>query len=133
MPAACSVEDVQRVAESAIEMRSGEPVQMPHWLTVESSLLDRDQAVAVDYCRSWQAVSRSNLNLRSDPADGRCDRSACHPLEYRDGSVPGKNVYRSPTGRGPQIGPEDVLSGCHCGTVSAARRCDASSRAASDG
>ena len=41
MPAACSVEDVQRVAESAIEMRSGERVQTPHWLAAESSLLDR--------------------------------------------------------------------------------------------
>ncbi len=123
-----SVHDVERVAQGLVEPGPGELVEMPDRLIVEVNDRDGDDVVAADDACFRKAVLRSKQYLRSDSANGPCDRCARDGGEHVDRSVASEHADGSSTSRWSEIGPVDVVASYHAGVVSAAsRRADSTS------
>lgn len=97
-----SVDDVEGVAQRAIERGSGKLVETPNWFSVDVSDRDREDVVARDDARFGKPMLGTEFDLGADAPDRSRNRGTGNRSEHTNGGVSREYAdWRRPAG-GPR-------------------------------
>lgn len=114
--------DVKCVPEGSIELDLLFESEPTYGFGLQVALRHCHDVVARDHACFWQAFVCADLDFRTNVANRSCDGCARKRKEHLNGRVPGQDADRTGPGRRPEISPDDVAPGYHCGVVRVARR-----------
>ena len=117
-----SVPNVEGIAQSPIELRSLDLVEMACGCPIENTLRNGEDVVAVHDARLRQPLLVANLDFGADAANRPGDRCARDSAEHGDGGVTSQDTDRSPPCGRAKICPVHLAACYHAGEVSVASR-----------